>query len=89
MGDIVTVDFLADLLKRLQEQGNGKMKVRCKDTFLHEDEVFINYIDGEMKFDGDIFHVDVMNKIGNFCADIEKAKKSFYEALRKEQREGE
>ena len=85
MGDIATVDFPADLLKKLQAQGNGSMKVKCKDAFLHEDEIFIDYVDNEMMFNGDIFHIDAMDKIRNFCVDIEKAKSNFYEALRKEQ----
>ena len=78
MDDYMTVDRLAIFLKRLSEAGNGDMKIRCVDGFLHADEIKVNYMDNEMMLRGYLFNVPVAEKISKFCADIEKAKDEFY-----------
>lgn len=62
MADIVTVDMLLDLLQKLHDVGNGDMKIKCKDNFLHEDEIGINYMDNEMEFRGYLFNLPMVKK---------------------------
>lgn len=78
LAPIVTVDCLLDLLQKLHNAGNGDMKIKCIDNFLHEDEIGINYMDNEMEFRGYICNLPVTERIKEFCKDIEQAKKKFY-----------
>lgn len=80
MAEIVTVDYLLDLFQKLSKSGNGDMKIKCRENFLHEDEIFINYADGEMEMRGYIFNLPVAKKVKRFCDDIDKAKREFFKA---------
>ena len=53
MEDIVTVDYLLDLFQRLNDAGYGDMKIKCKDNFLHRDEITLIYYKNEIS---DAFH---------------------------------
>lgn len=87
MADIVTVDMLIDLLQKFHDAGNGDMKIKCRDNFLHEDEIGINYKDNEMQFRGYLFNLPIAKKVSEFCSDIEKAKKKFYGLINEEESE--
>lgn len=39
MANIVTVDYLLNLLQKLHDAGGGAMVIKCGDNFLHEDEI--------------------------------------------------
>lgn len=78
MKNIVTVDYLLSLLKKLSDSGNGNMKIKFNDNFLHQDEIFIDHMDKTFNFNGNIFNCSVSDKIEKFCIDIENAKKRFY-----------
>lgn len=78
MSDIVTVDYLLDLLQEISKAGNGDMKIKCQDEFLHEDEISINYLENKMMFTGYLFNSDISKRINKFCSDIERAKNEFY-----------
>lgn len=78
MTEIVTVDFLIDLLQKLHEAGNGDMKIKCGDDFLHKDEIGINYIDNEMQFSGLIYNFPIAQRVKEFSDDIKKATNKFY-----------
>ena len=47
MDSIVTVDHLLKLLQGLHDYGYGNMRVKCKDNYLHEDEIVIDYSGNE------------------------------------------
>lgn len=85
MADIVTVDMLLDLLQKLHDAGNGDMKIKCRDNFLYEDEIGINYAYNEMQFRGYLFNLPMAKKVSEFCDDIEKAKKKFYGLINEEE----
>lgn len=88
MENIVTVDYLFDLLQKLHESGNGDMKIKCMDNFLYEDEIGINYMDNEMMFRGLIFNQPMAQKVKEFCNDIKRAEKKFYGFINDEESEG-
>ncbi len=76
----ITVDYLLDLLTKLHDNGNGDMKIRCSDGFIHEDEIGINHIDNEIMFRGALFNFPIAEKIGAFKKDIDAAYRRFYRA---------
>lgn len=79
MGEnIMTVDYLLSLFKKLSDAGKGDMKIKCMDNYLHEDEITINYLTNEVLFRGYLFNVPITDKVKQFCDDIEKAMKKFY-----------
>lgn len=78
LAPIVTVDCLLDLLQKLHNAGNGDMKIKCIDNFLHEDEIGINYMDNEMEFRGYIYNLPVTERVREFCESIARAEKKFY-----------
>lgn len=81
MEEIVTVNYFLTYLKNLSDNGYGDMKIKCKDGFLHKNEISANYMKGELELRGFIFNVDVVKSVKIFCSDIEKAKEKFYESL--------
>ena len=87
MAPILTVDNLLSLLKKLHESGNGDMKIKCRDNFLHEDEIGINYMNNEMMFIGLIFNHPMTQNVKEFCNDIDKAEKKFYGFINGEESE--
>ena len=87
MSPIVTVNYMLRLFQRLHEAGNGDMKIKCMDNFLHEDEIGINYMDNEMKFRGLIFNQPMTQKVKEFCNDIKRAEKKFYGFINDEESE--
>lgn len=80
MDSIVTVDYLLKLLQGIHGYGYGNMKLKCKDNYLHEDEIAIDYSNDEMKLRGYLYNFPVASKIKEFCEDIDRATKKFYEA---------
>lgn len=78
MEDIVTVDYLLDLFQRLHDAGYGDMKIKCKDNFLHRDEITLIYYKNEIEFRGYLTNFLITQKVQEFCKDIEKAKNKFY-----------
>lgn len=76
--NIVTVDYLLSMLKKLSDAGKGDMKIKCMDNPLHEDEITINYTKNEILLRGYIFNFQISDKVRRFCDDIEKAKERFY-----------
>lgn len=78
MSDIVTVDYLLDLFQKLHNAGKGDMKIKCRDNFLYEDGIGINYMNNEMMFQGYLCDFSITQRVHEFCDDIEKAKNKFY-----------
>lgn len=78
MAPALTVDCLLDLLQKLHNAGNGDMKIKCLDNFLHEDEIEINYMNNEMQFRGMIFNFPITERVREFCESIARAEKKFY-----------
>lgn len=78
MSEIATVDYLLDLFQKLSNDGYGNMKIKCNDGFLHEDEIFVNYHEGEISFQGLIFNIPISAKVSSFKYDIQKAYEKFY-----------
>jgi len=78
MERIVTVDYLLNLLQKVSKAGKGDMQIKCKDNFLHEDEISINYLENEIEFRGYLFNFDISKRINKFCSDINRAKSEFY-----------
>ena len=78
MEDIVTVDYLLELFQRLNDAGYGDMKIKCKDNFLHRDEITLIYYKNEIEFRGYLTNFSITQKVQEFCKDIEKAKNKFY-----------
>lgn len=85
MAEIVTVDYLLDLFQKIHDSGDGDMKIKCRENFLYEDEIGINYMDNEMEFRGYLFNLPMVKKVSEFCDDIEKAKKKFYGLINEEE----
>lgn len=81
MSDIVTVDYLLQMLQKLHDAGNGSMEVKCRDNFLYEDEITINFLDNKIEFKGYLFNLSVTQKVKTFCDDIDKAQRRFYETI--------
>ena len=78
MAEIVTVDYLLDLFQKIHDSGDGDMKIKCRENFLYEDEIGINYMDKEVTFRGYIYNLPITQKVKGFCEDIDKAYKKFY-----------
>lgn len=78
MENVVTVNYMLDLLKKLSDGGYGDMKIKCMDNDLHEDEISINYITNEILFRGYLFNYSLTDKVKQFCNDMEKARERFY-----------
>ena len=76
--EVVTVDYLLDLFQRLHDAGKGDMKIKCKDNFLHRDEIGIIYYKNEIEFRGYLHNFSITQKVNEFCNDIEKAERKFY-----------
>lgn len=87
--NIVTVDYLLSMLKKLSEAGKGDMEIKCMDNALHEDEITINYTKNEILLRGYIFNFSISDKIKQFCNDIDKAKERFYKSEESEDKENE
>ncbi len=85
MENVVTVDYLLNLLQKLHNAGKGTMQIKCIDNLLHEDEISIDYINNEMEFQGFLFNLPIVQKVRDFCIDIEKAEKKFYGAIESEE----
>lgn len=81
MAPIVTVDYMLRLFQGLHDYGYGDMRVKCKDNYLHEDEIAIDYSDNEMELRGYLYNFSVAEKVKEFCADIRKAETKFYETI--------
>lgn len=76
MSDIVTVDYLLNILKKASELGFGDAKFKCVDGYLHTDEISIS--PDEINLRGYLFHYPPSKKVQEFKSDIEKAVEKFY-----------
>lgn len=76
MSDIVTVDYLLNLLQRASSNGFGNAKIKCQDGYLHTDEISIS--PEEIKLRGYLFNHSPTEKVKEFKKDIEKAVEKFY-----------
>ena len=85
MSEIVTVNHLIKLLKEISEHGNGDMKVKCADGFLHKDEIGMDFRENEMRIQGHLFNVPITEKVKKFCSEVERAKQEFYGFLESEE----
>lgn len=81
MATIVTVDYMLRLLQRLHDNGKGDMKIKCRDNFLHEDEVAIDYMGNEMKLRGYLYNFSAAEKVKEFCTDVKNAETKFYKTI--------
>lgn len=79
MTNIVTVDYLLNLLQKLHDAGGGAMVIKCGDGFLHEDEIAVKYMAEEVQFRGHLYNVSIAQKVKEFCKDIETATNKFYD----------
>lgn len=79
MESIVTVDYLLKLLQGIHDHGYGNMKLKCKDNYLHKDEIAINYSSNEMELRGYLYNLPIALKIKELCEDVDRATKKFYE----------
>lgn len=78
--EVVTVDYLLDLFQRLHDAGKGDMKIKCKDNFLHKDEIVITYYKNEIEFRGLLYNLQITQRVKDFCEDVDKAMRKFYES---------
>lgn len=76
MSDIVTVDYILNLLKKVSELGFGDAKIKCRDGYLHTDEISIS--PDEINLRGYLFNHSPTEKVQEFKNDIEKAVEKFY-----------
>lgn len=81
MDSIVTVDHLLKLLQGLHDYGYGNMRVKCKDNYLHEDEIAIDYSGNEMELKGYLYNFSVAEKVEEFRKDIDRATRKFYRMI--------
>lgn len=89
MEDIVTVDYLLDIFQQLHDAGRGDMKIKCRDNFLHRDEITLIYYKNEIEFRGYLTNFSITQKVQEFCKDIEKAKNKFYGFVEENEEERE
>ena len=80
MEDIVTVDYLLNLFQSLHDAGKGDMKIKCKDNFLHKDEIVITYYKNEIEFRCLLYNLPITQMVKDFCEDVDKAMRKFYES---------
>ena len=80
MEDIVTVDYLLNLFQSLHDAGKGDMKIKFKDNFLHKDEITIVYYKNEIEFRGSLCNFSITQRVKDFCEDVDKAMRKFYES---------
>ena len=78
--EVVTVDYLLDLFQRLHDAGKGDMKIKCKDNFLHKDEIVITYYKNEIEFRSLLYNLPITQRVKDFCEDVDKAMRKFYES---------
>lgn len=78
--EVVTVDYLLDLFQRLHDAGKGNMKIKCKDNFLHKDEIVITYYKNEIEFRVLLYNLPITQRVKDFCEDVDKAMRKFYES---------
>ena len=78
--EVVTVDYLLDLFQRLHDAGKGDMKIKCKDNFLHKDEIVITYYKNEIEFRDLLYNLPITQRVKDFCEDVDKAMRKFYES---------
>ena len=81
MDSIVTVDHLFKLLQGLHDYGYGNMRVKCKDNYLHEDEISIDYSSNEVELRGYLYNFSMAEKIEEFRKDIDRATRKFYRMI--------
>ena len=76
MENVVTVNYLLNLLQRVSDYGWGDAKVKCQDGYLHEDEIALTQ--KELKLRGHLFNYSPSEKVKEFGDDIDKAIRKFY-----------
>ena len=81
MSDIVTVEYLLNILQRASSNGFGDAKIKCQDGYLHTDEISIS--PKEIDLRGYLFHHPPTKKVQEFKRDVEKAVDKFYGFIEK------
>lgn len=81
MSDIVTVDYLLNILQRASDYGLGEAKIKCEDGYLHEDEISVGQ--REICLKGYLYHYPPTKRVLEFKEDIEKAVDKFYGFIEK------
>lgn len=76
--NFLTVDILLGKLKELSKTGYGDMKIKCQDSYLHEDEIGINFLSREMLLRGYLYNFPIAKMVNEFKDDIEKAYRKYY-----------
>lgn len=71
--NFLTVDKLKQIFDSLSESGYGDMKIKCRDGYLHSDEITYDYMQREILFRGMIYNFSPTEKVKRFNMDIQKA----------------
>lgn len=76
--NFLTVDILLGKLKGLSEAGYGDMKIKCQDSYLHEDEIGIDFLAREILLRGYLYNFPITKRVNEFKDDIERAYRKYY-----------
>lgn len=79
--EVITVNEFLTVLTTLKNAGKGNMKIKCKDNYLHKDEISIDYKNNEILLHGYLFNTSISNKVVEFRRDIECAIDKFYNGI--------
>ena len=74
----MSVKELVEFLKKVEDAGYGDFKIKFEDGFLHDDECGINYMTKEVTIRGYIYNCDVIKKVRDFKASVDKAYEKLY-----------
>lgn len=79
MEEVITVDYLLNILKKLQDNGYGHAVIKCADSCIRQDEISIVYgTEPSVRFRGYLFNQPIAKKAQEFQEDIEKAIRKLY-----------
>lgn len=76
--DFVTVEYMFRICEKLIENGYGNTKVKCQDSFVHEDEVCV-YPGDFIQFRGNLFNEPVTEKVTRLKKELDEAINRFYQ----------
>lgn len=74
----MSVKELVEFLKKVEDAGYGDFKIKFEDGYLYEDECGINYMTKEVTMRGHIYNCDVIKKVRDFKASVDKAYEKLY-----------
>lgn len=80
--NILTVNKMLQILEEIAKNGGGNLKIKCGDSFLHDNEISLSPLSGELRLNGYLFNHSISKKVGRLKKDIEAATDSFYEDLK-------